>query len=178
MVSDWEKYFYDLALDVSKNSKCMSRKVGAVLVRDKSILATGYNGPPRGIPHCNERLLETKGIPDTHLLKLFKYEQKELTACPRQLLGYRSGEGLEICIAAHAERNAIVDAARRGIEVKGSMLYLTCNVPCKDCLIEIINAGIQEVIVVDSTSYYDVSSEFLVLNSSLIVRNYNFKGEN
>jgi dCMP deaminase len=91
--------------------------------------------------------------------------------CPRQFLGYKSGEGLHLCIAGHAERNAIVNAARYGIAVKGAQMYMNCPVPCTPCLIEIINAGISEVIVTE-LKYYDEMAEQLVKWSKLNVRIY------
>lgn len=138
----WNTYFMGIAEAVGKNSSCTSRKIGAILVLDKSIISTGYNGPPRGIPHCVG------------------------TICPRKKLGYKSGEGLHLCPAGHAERNAIVNAARMGIGVKGSTMYCTCGVPCKDCMIEIINAGIHKIFVIEGT-FYDDLSKFLVTQSSI-----------
>ena len=61
---NWDQYFYDVCVVVSKNTKCFSRKIGAILVRDKSIVSTGYNGPPRGIPHCDERYSIDKALRD------------------------------------------------------------------------------------------------------------------
>jgi len=147
----WDKYFHEICKVVGSNSKCLSRQIGAILVVDKVVICTGYNGPPRGIKHC------------------------EGDICPRRLLGFKSGEGLHLCIAAHAERNAIVQAARLGIKVQGSTLYLNTDVPCKDCLIEIINAGISTVVCEDN-NYYDSMSESLVLQSfpDLIVRKFKY----
>lgn len=172
----WDKYFYDVAKVVEQNSKCLSRKIGAVMVRDKSVISTGYNGPPRGIPHCNNRLICK--LPDTHLEKEFhEYCGKtnfELYECPRKLLGYKSGEGAKFCIAGHAERNALINAARNGINTYGTSLFLSCGVPCKDCLIEIINAGVEEVVVTDKNEFYDETSKYILKNSDLKIRNYNF----
>jgi len=94
--------------------------------------------------------------------------------CPRRVLGIPSGKGLELCVSGHAERNAIVNAARLGHSVKGCKLYLNRGVPCKECLIEIINSGIVEVIC-EKIEYYDLMSEYLVKNSKLKVRTYNFE---
>ena len=138
----WDQYFYSICNVVGSNSKCLSRQIGAVLVKDKVIICTGYNGPPRGIPHC------------------------EGDICPRRKLGFKSGEGLEKCPAAHAERNAIIQAARLGIKVKDSVLYLNTSIPCKDCLIEIINAGIIEVVCTED-KLYDELSEFLIKKITL-----------
>lgn len=171
----WDKYFYNMAKVVEENSKCMSRKIGAVLVRDKSVISTGYNGPPRGIPHCNKRLVHQPY--DKHLAKAFYNIGRsnfELNECPRKILGYKSGEGAEFCIAGHAERNALINAARNGINTYGTSLFLSCGVPCKDCLIEIINAGVKEVVVTDKDEFYDETSKFILKNSDLRIRNYNF----
>lgn len=172
----WDKYFYDMAKVVEQNSKCLSRKIGAVLVRDKSVISTGYNGPPRGIPHCNKRLIQRPY--DIHLAKAFysKFGENnfELDKCPRKMLGYESGQGAEFCIAGHAERNALINAARNGINTYGTSLFLSCGVPCKDCLIEIINAGVSEVVITDKNEFYDETSKYILNNSDLKIRNYNF----
>jgi len=159
----WDEFFMQVAKEVAQNSKCLSRSIGAVIVRDKSIVSTGYNGPPRGVPECWNR------NPN--------YERK----CPRQLKGFKSGEGLYLCIAGHAERNAIVNAARFGIETKGTTLVCYCGIPCKDCLIEIINAGVIEIVYKKGSStgvaggdYYDHLSKYLVENSDILVRGINF----
>lgn len=166
-INNWDKYYYNICKEVAKNSKCLSRRIGAILVRDKSIVSTGYNGPPRNVPHCNIR----------HLLdeNLSKYEWEEgnspLKRCPRQILGYKSGEGLDICIAGHAERNCLINAARGGIKTKGTTMYMTCSVPCKDCLIEIINAGIKEIVFTE-WKYYDKESPFLLSRDLIKARTF------
>ena len=134
----WHNYFMEICTDIAKNSKCMSRQIGSLIVIDKSIVSTGYNGPPRGTKHCIER-----------------YGVDHLTdrECPRRLAGYKSGEGLEMCPAAHAEVNCISNAARLGVSVKGGILYLNTIIPCKNCASQIINAGIVEVVCKDYTSY-------------------------
>jgi len=151
-LKEWDAYFHSMCCTVAQNSKCLSRQIGAILVRDNVVICTGYNGPPRGYPHCDWVDAETGK-----------------KTCPRRILGYKSGEGLHICPAAHAERNAIVQAARLGIPVKGSTLYLNTGVPCKDCLIEIINAGVQEV-VCENFAYYDDLSQSLIKYSDLKLR--------
>ena len=143
----WDEYFHAIAMVVSGNSKCMSRKVGAVLTRNNAIISTGYNGPPRGIPKCRGSI------------------------CPRQVVGFKSGEGLHLCPATHAEANSIAQAAMNGVSTSGASMYLTCGVPCKNCLALIINAGIAEV-VCTSEEYYDNLSEYILENSDLIVRVY------
>lgn len=204
----WDKYFFDICNAVAQNSKCLSRKVGAILVKDKSIIATGYNGPPRGVPPCSMR-----GFYDSTLLKELKeFEEKnqtyfedmavgldkpglvkdyrniKFTGCPRKMLGYKSGEGLSLCVGGHGERNALINAARHGVATNGAILYCNCPVPCKDCLIEIINAGISEIVYSSSGSevyyqptvndqdeiYYDSMSEYLIRTSGIKTREYIF----
>lgn len=148
MNQTWDSYFLNICNAVASHSKCLSRQIGAILVRDKVVICTGYNGPARGVPHC------------------------EGSVCPRRLHGYVSGEGLHLCPAAHAERNAIVQAARLGIVTKDATLYLNTQIPCKDCLIEIINAGISEVVCTEMRQY-DLKSGFIMEHSDLIVRTFN-----
>jgi dCMP deaminase len=172
---NWDKYYFEMCNTVALNSKCLSRKIGSIIVKDKSVISTGYNSPSRNIPHCGvERYLIDSFLRDA-LNKKGLYEEDCKNTCPRQLLGFKSGEGLEYCIAGHSERNAILNAARHGISVKDSIMYMNCNVPCKDCLIEIINVGIVEIVCVDSSCYYDSVSKFLVQESGLIVRDFHFE---
>ena len=117
----WDEYFMQIAQLVAKRSTCLRRKVGAILVRDKRILCTGYNGPPRGLAHCSE------------------------VGCLRDKLGIPSGERQEICRGLHAEQNAIIQAALHGISTKGATLYCKME-PCLDCAKMIINAGIKRVV--------------------------------
>lgn len=138
----WDTYFMSICDAVSRHSKCLSRHIGAVLVRDNSILSTGYNGPARGVPRCNERvfsLTDDDPLADEDFVPV-------PDSCPRRLLGCPSGEGLEYCIAAHAERNCIANAARMGVCTNGATLYLNTVLPCKDCMAEVINAGIYKII--------------------------------
>lgn len=117
----WDEYFMQITQLVAKRSTCLRRKVGAILVRDKRILCTGYNGPPRGLAHCSE------------------------VGCLRDKLGIPSGERQEICRGLHAEQNAIIQAALYGISIKDSILYCT-HQPCITCSKMIINAGIKKII--------------------------------
>ncbi len=117
----WNDYFVKIAELAATRSTCLRRKVGAVLVRDRRILATGYNGAPSGLPHCED------------------------IGCLRERLGIPSGERHEICRGVHAEQNAIIQAATLGVPLKGSILYST-NQPCVVCAKMIINAGIREVV--------------------------------
>lgn len=120
----WDQYFMKAAFLVSERSTCLRRKVGAVLVKDKRILATGYNGAPSGITHC-----DSKG-------------------CLRMELNIPSGERHEICRGLHAEQNVVLQASVHGVSTKDSSIYIT-NTPCSICAKMIINAGIKEVIVFD-----------------------------
>lgn len=168
----WDEWYHELCITVAKNSKCLSRHIGAVLVKDKSVVSTGYNGPPRGVPHCGIRHQL-----DVNLLSKYKKmdshfdESVEVTTCPRYVLGFKSGEGLEWCVAGHAERNALINAARAGISTKGCILYMDCGIPCAPCMVEIINAGVEEI-VVTKMAFYDISSMYLLDNSKLSCRLY------
>ncbi len=117
----WDETFIDVAKVVSKRSTCLRRKVGAVLVRDNKILTTGYNGAPKGLPHCN------------------------VAGCLREKLKVPSGERHELCRAVHAEANAIIQAALHGVGTQGATMYVTVA-PCSMCARMIINAGINKVI--------------------------------
>ena len=110
-----------IAKAVSTRSNCMKSQVGAIIVQDKSIVSTGYNGTPRGISNCNEG------------------------GCPRCNSFAESGSKLEECLCSHGEENAIVQAAYHGISIKGATLYTTLS-PCLMCTKMIINAGIAEVV--------------------------------
>ena len=120
----WDEYFLDVAGLVARRSTCLRRNVGAILVKDKRILATGYNGAPAGLKHCLD------------------------IGCLRQKLNIPSGQRHELCRALHAEQNALIQASLYGISVKGSKLYATCQ-PCVICAKMLINAGIAEIIVID-----------------------------
>ena len=165
---DRDLNFLELCNTLAKNTKCFSRKIGAVLVRNKTIVGTGYNGPPRGVPHCDERYLVDPVLQNALREKKIPIDR---TRCPRQVLGFKSGEGLDWCVAGHGERNALINAARLGVKTEGCTLYMNCGVPCTPCLVEIINAGIKEI-VVTKMEYYDISAEYLVKNSDLLVRVY------
>jgi len=114
----------DLAQMVSTRSTCLRRQVGAVVVREKRILSTGYNGAPSGMAHCDE------------------------VGCIREQLNVPSGERHEICRAIHAEQNAIIQAATFGVSLAGSTIYVTHH-PCVLCSKMIINAGIKKVVYRD-----------------------------
>lgn len=170
-LTPWDQKFYNLCCELSTWSPCQSRHIGAILVRDKTIISTGYNGPPRGIPHCGADRIASDPIIAHRLLDTSDPVYGDDSMCPRQRLGFGSGEGLEFCPAAHAEDNCISNAARIGVNVKDSTMYLSCGIPCKDCLKKIINAGISEI-VCTSIKYYDELSKWLVKESSLKIRTY------
>lgn len=123
-MNKWDVRFMDMACEVAKWSSCYqtNRHVGAVIVKDKRILTTGYNGAPSGVVSCME-----KG------------------ECIRKKLGIASGTRHEICYAVHAEQNAIIQAARLGVQLLGATLYVT-HQPCVICAKMIINAGISKII--------------------------------
>jgi dCMP deaminase len=118
----WDDYFLEIVGIVAKRATCKRRRVGAALVRDRRILATGYNGAPSGLRHCLE------------------------VGCLREQLGIPSGERHELCRGLHAEQNAIIQAALHGVSVKGATLYCT-NHPCVICAKMIINAGIVRIVI-------------------------------
>ena len=124
----WDLYFRQICDAIASKSPCYSRQIGAILVHDKSIVSTGYNGPPRGVPHCEE-------------------------VCPRKAVGYPSGEGMHLCAATHAEANCVINAARIGSSTLGTTLYMNCIMPCIECLKLLINAGVEEIVVDDPTPY-------------------------
>jgi dCMP deaminase len=162
---------------VASKSPCLSRKIGAILVRDNSIISTGYNGPPRGIPHCGvDRLYNDKELAEV-FINIYNIGDGELwpaevrTTCPRKVMGYASGTHLELCPAQHAEENAVSNAARLGVSVLGSTLYMNCVIPCKNCYGTLINAGIIEI-VIEYAKVYDKWTEFLINNSNIKVREF------
>ena len=165
---NWDIYFHSICVAVSSKSPCLSRKIGAILVRDMSIVSTGYNGPARGIPHCGfARILKDSSLPT---LENTTVEMKN-TICPRRLLGYESGSHMELCPAQHAETNCISNAARLGVSVIGTTLYMNCIIPCSNCFSTLINAGIKEI-VVDSAKIYDKASNFIIENSAITIREF------
>ena len=131
----WNEYFLTIANAVASRSSCLSNHKGCVIVNDNQIISTGYNGPPAKIEHC--RFREDNGA----------YHARYVSeTCPRYRSGFKSGEGLEMCPAVHAEANAIVLAASRGLSTKGSVMYCSFTVcPCRDCAKLIINSGIKVV---------------------------------
>ena len=161
----WDKRFYQATQEIASWSMCLSRQIGAVIVRDRTIVSTGFNGPPRGVTHCGEqRLLEDKSLPFI--------EAKNRHLCPRQALGFKSGKGLHLCTASHAEENAIINAARIGVSTLGTTMYMSCGIPCQNCIKKIINSGIREIVCINIYDWYDELSKFLVRQTSLKIRDY------
>ncbi|GIU69124.1 MAG: hypothetical protein KatS3mg002_0360 [Candidatus Woesearchaeota archaeon] len=158
-----------IAYATAKKSRCFSRQIGAVLTNsDTVVITTATNGPPFPLPECDKRLEFGDNFTREQRNDLKNFEKN---SCPRRILGFKSGEGLEYCLAVHAERNALLKAAKLGVSTKNGKLFLTCNIPCKDCLIEILEAGIKEIYVTEF-SYYDKMSEFILRNSNLEIFNY------
>jgi dCMP deaminase len=120
----WDAYFMDIARVVGSRSNCIRRQVAAVIVKDRRLISTGYNGTPRGVRNCFEG------------------------GCPRCASNAPSGADLGECICSHAEENSITQAAYHGIQVRGATLYCTLS-PCLQCARMIINAGIYEVVYED-----------------------------
>jgi dCMP deaminase len=118
---DWTEYFMDITRLVARRSTCIRRQVGAIVVKDKRILATGYNGVPTGLAHCED------------------------TGCIREQNNIPSGQRHELCRGLHAEQNTIIQAAYHGISISGATLYCT-TLPCSICLKMLINAGITAII--------------------------------
>ncbi len=118
----WDEYFMKIARLVSERSTCLRRKVGAIIVSNKRIVSTGYNGAPRGLDHCLD------------------------IGCLREKLGIPSGERHELCRGAHAEQNAIIQAASSGNSMEGATMYCT-TAPCSTCSKMIINAGIERLVL-------------------------------
>ncbi len=138
----WDEYFIELAEVVSKRSTCLRRKVGALIVKNNRILATGYNGVPSGIRHCSE------------------------TGCLRILNNIPSGQRHELCRGIHAEQNAIVQAAFLGVSINDSTLYCT-NQPCILCAKMLINAGVKRIVVKDG--YPDEAAVEMLSEAGLII---------
>ncbi len=170
-MNPWDAYFHGICIAVASKSPCLSRKIGAILVRDRSIVSTGFNGPSRGIPHCGHgRMLKDSVLAKEFDMKSFHPSRVD-KECPRRILGYESGTHMELCPAQHAEENAVSNAARLGVSVLGSTLYMNSVIPCKNCFGTLINAGIIEI-VVDEAKAYDKYTQFLIDNSSIKIRSF------
>ena len=170
----WDKYFHNVCETVSSKSPCLSRQIGAILVRDHSIISTGYNGPPRGIPHCgHERILEDQVIYKELYTIMKTTDRKTMgNTCPRQLIpNYVSGKRMELCPAQHAEENCVSNAARIGVITYGATLYMNSIIPCHRCFGTLINAGIKEI-VIDKIQPYDDHTIFLTTHSDIKIRSF------
>jgi dCMP deaminase len=144
----WEEYFMEITRLVARRATCLRRQVGAVLVMDKRLLATGYNGAPSGLAHCLE------------------------VGCLREQRQIPSGERHELCRGLHAEQNVIIQAAFHGIRIQGSTLYCT-NLPCAICTKMLINAGIKEIIHEDG--YGDSLAREMLLEAGIPVHQVHLK---
>lgn len=121
----WDEYFMQMCNLVRSRSTCIRRGVGAVIVKDNRVIASGYNGAPKGVKHCAE------------------------VGCLRKQLGVPSGQRHELCRAVHAEQNAIIQAANLGLAIEGATIYCTTQ-PCAICAKMIINAGIKRVVCAEA----------------------------
>lgn len=143
----WPEYFMSITYLVSDRSTCLRRRVGAVAVKDKRILATGYNGAPAGVPHCAE------------------------TGCLRRQMRIPSGQRHEICRGLHAEQNVIIQAAIHGINIRGAELYCTTH-PCAQCAKMLINCGIRRIWYAEH--YPDDLGERMLAEAGVEVRRLEF----
>ncbi|MBE6148056.1 MAG: dCMP deaminase family protein [Firmicutes bacterium] len=142
-----EEYYMSIAELASMRSTCLSRRVGAIIVKEDNPISFGFNGPARGVKHCSE-----------------------LGGCRRRAMpDYKSGAYLELCPASHAEQNAIAFAARHGISTVGATVYVN-TFPCKDCMNSLINAGISTIIY-DSDYNAELSSN-IVKDTEINIRRY------
>jgi len=144
----WDEYFMDITHLVAKRATCLRRHVGAILVKDKKILATGYNGAPSGLNHCLD------------------------IGCLRELQSIPSGERHELCRGLHAKQNAIIQAAYHGVEICGATLYCT-NHPCTICSKMLINAGITRIVFEEG--YADELAASMLKESRIKVVKFNRK---
>ena len=144
----WDEYFSSIALEVAKRSTCLRRQVGAILVLDKRILATGYNGAPRGLPHCSE------------------------TGCLRETHQVPSGERQELCRGLHAEMNALIQAASHGIKVESATIYCT-TFPCSLCAKMLINGGITRIVA--QSDYADPLGKELLAEAGMRTEVFDFQ---
>ncbi len=140
---NWDEYFLAIAQLVAERSTCLRRKVGAILVQDKRILCTGYNGAPHNLSHCST------------------------VGCLREKMGIRSGERIEICRGIHAEQNTLVQAATFGIRVYSATLYCT-HAPCITCTKMLINAGVKEFVI--ANEYPDEFVQQMITEAKVKVR--------
>ena len=141
----WDSYFMEIARVVSTRSTCLRRKVGAVLVLEKRLLSTGYNGTPSGLAHCRE------------------------VGCLRDELNVSPGERHELCRGLHAEQNAIIQAAIHGVAIKGAALYCT-HFPCVVCAKMLVNTGIRTAVL--AGDYPDDLSKEILKEAGITIQNH------
>ena len=146
----WDQYFMGMAHFAALRSNCVRRGVGAVIVRDKHVLATGYNGPPSGSVHC------------------------DVVSCIRVDMHVPSGERHELCRGLHAEQNAIIQAAVHGISIRDSIIYTTTH-PCVVCAKMIMNSMIREIVYAEG--YPDELSQLMLLEGKLVTRQFRMTSE-
>ncbi len=139
----WDRYFMEIATVVAKRSTCLRRRVGALLVLNKRILSTGYNGAPAGLRHCGE------------------------IGCLREQLNVPSGERHELCRGLHAEQNSIIQAAVHGVAINGAVLYCT-HYPCAVCAKMLINAGVRSMVL--TQNYPDELAKNLFAEAGLKIK--------
>jgi dCMP deaminase len=144
----WDEYFMEITGVISKRSTCMKRRVGAIIVKDKRVLSTGYNGAPKGLAHC------------------------ESVGCIRKEMNIPSGQRHELCRGLHAEQNAIIQAAWDGVGIKYSTLYCT-HQPCVICVKMMINAGITRIVF--EGDYPDDLAANMLIESGLEICRLNEK---
>ena len=144
----WDEYFMTIAKEVATRSTCLRRHVGAILVKDRRILATGYNGAPKNLAHC------------------------AVTGCVREKENIPSGERHEICRALHAEQNALLQAATYGVKIEGATLYCTTQ-PCVMCAKMLINVGVEKIYVLES--YPDPLALNLLAEAGIDLIHFTFK---
>ncbi len=141
----WDEYFMEIARIVARRSTCLRRQVGGIIVKDRRILSTGYNGAPSGLAHCTE------------------------VGCLREKLNIPSGERQELCRGLHAEQNAIIQAAVHGVSISGGTLYCT-HQPCILCAKMLINAGIRKVVALEE--YTDAFAREIFLEAGVELVNF------
>lgn len=142
---DWDTYFMEIAKLVATRSTCLRRQVGAVAVKDKRILSTGYNGAPPGLPHCAD------------------------TGCIRKNMNVPPGQRHELCRGLHAEQNSIIQAALYGTSIKGATFYVT-HQPCVVCAKMLISAGVERVVIL--SDYPDRLSEEMFAQAGITMEKF------
>ena len=144
----WDEYFTQIVNVVRTRSTCLRAQHGAVAVKGSKVLATAYNGPPRGMPHCD--------------------------VCAREVAGAKPGERYELCNAIHAEQNLICQAAHTGVSLEGATVYIT-GIPCWLCARMLVNSHIQAVRVTEVTRAYDKATIAFMIEAGIEVEILNSK---